>query len=595
VTALLSGASADAEPNASPAAGPAVPSAIPAGLPPLPATTRRRRTGAVAVAAVVSLPLLQVLASLVIGGGPRFERADDALLTMAMRDVTRGGVLIGPYSRFGWHHPGPVYLYVAGVTTWLWRGGPTGSWVGAALVAIVAAVATAVIVRRVVGRDAGWWMVAGVLVVVHGLGVNLFRDPWNPYVVILPVLFTAVAAALAAAGNRRALLWGLVMGTVAVQTHLSCAPVVVVLLAVALVAAARRGGDARAVAPGAHVPASLPTIPGRSARWWKRRPELAVGAALLLLAWIPPLWDEAFDTHNLTSIGDFFLHQHGTVGVVDAWRQVASVFGIVMFQHHAALRDGVNDPHPLLVTAVFVGLVAVAVIVGRRAHSPVAVWLGVMGGLASVLAVVSVTRIVGEPFKYLVIWMAALPVVPALGVVVALDSALRRAPIRRAAQVWPWVLAAVVVAAVSAALDAGIAAPPAAAYSSADVAAAWKLVAPVLPANRQPVRIVINDGSRWPVAAGLALELERGGYAARVDHDWALLFGSGRVASGTETVVLYVATQIPSNWPPAGDAVHLGTAGATNVFVRRSGPPCWTGWIPWGGPVCPAGRANNVR
>ncbi|MHB8464233.1 MAG: hypothetical protein ACYDH6_03595 [Acidimicrobiales bacterium] len=533
---------------------------------------------------MASLPLVMLLVSLVVGGGPRFEMADDALLTLAMRDATRRGALVGPYSRFGWHHPGPAYLYLGGVPTRLWGGGPTGSWIGAVVLALACAALLAVIVRRAAGPRAGWWTAVGVLLVVSGLGPGLFRDPWNPYVVVLPVLFTAVACALAVAGARSALVWAAVVGSFAVQTHVSCAPVVGGLLAVACSAQVVRWRRRRQGLPVASddIPGPLPALatPGTVTRWWLRRPEEAMGVAVLVAVWLPPLWDELFGAHNLTSIWDFFTSSHGSTGWEAAWREVTAVFGVVMFQHHSAVHDRVADQHVLLTSAAFVALVAAAVIIGVRRRRPAAVWLGAFGGVGALLAVYSVTRVVGEPFRYLVLWMAVLPAVPALGVVVGVHDI---SPPR-------WLRSAVPVAVLLSSLVAVRAvmqAPPAAAYSSQETARAWALLEPMVRGGHDQVRLAINDGSRWPVASGLALELERRGHDAHVAKMWTLLFGEHRLATGREPVVVYVTNNDPASWPLPTAATRLGPTGRGWLFVARAGPACWWGWLPLGGPACP--------
>ena len=37
---------------------------------------------------------------------------DIALIETYTIDATRGQLLLGPYSRYGWHHPGPLYFYL---------------------------------------------------------------------------------------------------------------------------------------------------------------------------------------------------------------------------------------------------------------------------------------------------------------------------------------------------------------------------------------------------------------------------------------------------------------------------------------------------
>ena len=41
-----------------------------------------------------------------------FPLADIAVLEMYVRNALTGSLLVGPYSRFGWHHPGPLYFYL---------------------------------------------------------------------------------------------------------------------------------------------------------------------------------------------------------------------------------------------------------------------------------------------------------------------------------------------------------------------------------------------------------------------------------------------------------------------------------------------------
>jgi hypothetical protein len=44
---------------------------------------------------------------------PAFPLADIAVLEIYTREALTGRLLVGPYSRMGWHHPGPLYFYLA--------------------------------------------------------------------------------------------------------------------------------------------------------------------------------------------------------------------------------------------------------------------------------------------------------------------------------------------------------------------------------------------------------------------------------------------------------------------------------------------------
>lgn len=648
-------------------------SALPEGLPPIPEPPARTPPWLAMAAPVVvgAAPLILMVVSVVFGGGPRTESADDALLTLTTRDAVTGRQLLGPYSRFGWHHPGPSYFYLLSLPTWVWHRAPTGSWVGATLIGTACAAATVAAVRWWAGPRAGWWAAIGTLVVVAGLGPGLLRDPWNPYVVTLPVLFVGVAAAAAAAGARGALPWALVVGSVAVQTHISTAPVVVGMVGLAVVVRAVRwarrhlsrgragpgvasraargathvagavptvarrsapAGAARAHTAGGwdghpHIPPGLPPLPLAPRRSWRRRPDLAVAVAALAIQWAPPVVDELFGSGNLSKLLSFFSAPHPQHPWAGSWRLTTAIFSITMFQHHVAVKDGVVDPHPLLTTIAFGALAAVAIGAGIASRRPVAVWCGVVALVGGFLAVCSVTRIVGQPFHYLLLWMAVLPVVPLVGAAVGLEGMLAtgldgvagpwRTRLGKRASTWRgwpsghaarlasraphWVrthadragagtlatAAAVTVASVLGLVGAANA-TPAAALTDRDVATLWRLVAPVAGPGHRPVRLEIALGGRWPAAAGVGLELERHGHPVRVDPPWTLLFGSDRRARDDEAVDVVMAGENVDGWPPPAAATLLGQAGPDVVFVRRGGAACWLGWLPFGGPACPA-------
>jgi hypothetical protein len=561
---------------------------LPDGLPPLPGRRHRSRVPAFVPAIVGALPLLLVLGSLVIGGGPRDVGDDRALLTMGARDALHGGVLVGPYSRFGWHHPGPSYFYVLALPTWLWRS-PTGTWVAAAALASVCAAATIVLVRRAGGPAAGWASAGAVLLVVAGLRPGTFRDPWNPYAVVLPVLLSVVASALGAAGVPGALAWAAVAGSLAVQTHVSTAPVVVGLLVLAVAARGARWGFRRWRRDRSDdAPDALAAVGRPRSRGLRRRPDLWVAVVLLVAEWWPPLWDEWFGSGNLSSLVKFFTAHHPGHGWAESWRLVTAVAGITMFQHHAAFHDGVVDPHPLTTTVIFASLAAGAIGLGLARRRPLAVWLGGAGLLSGVLAVESVTRVVGETYRYLMLWIAVLPVLPAVGVVVALGRSRRRRPpppaLRGAAAT---ALALAVVIPSVLALRGVASTPPAVSAADRNVEAAYRLVAPAVGPGDTTVRIEITDGGTWPAAAGIALDLVRDGHRVRVQPPWTALFGEGRRATGTEAAAIVVAGVNPGTWPPSDQATMLGRVGPEYLFVRRFGPGCGSIGLPFGGPACP--------
>jgi len=547
--------------------------------------SRRNGTGrrvAVATAVVAALAPLALLVSVLMGGGPKTLSDDIALLVLSARDALHRGVLVGPYSRYGWHHPGPSYFYLLAVPVSWWHG-PTGLYVTVPLIVGLSAAGLALLVRRGSGDGAGWVAAGAVSLTVAGVGAATVRDPWNPYVVSFPALLSVGASALGATGVPGALGWAAVAGSFAVQTHVSTAPVVGGALALAVAARLaprvawsahavarrarrRRGGipTAAPTPPTERAPTPAPTGPLRRPAW--RRPEAVVATVVLVAAWAPPLWDQVHGTGNLHSIWRFFTASHPSHAWGDSWRAVAAVFAATLFQHHGAIAEGVPALHPVAVTLLFCALAVAGIVIGALRRRATAVWMGVFALVAAGLAVVSVTRVVGPVFRYLVAWMAVLPAVPLIAVGAAL------APARVRWRPWAAVLAIAVVLPVVLALRSVADVPPAVSLTDRDIQTAYGFVAPVAGPRGATVRIEITDGGRWPAAAGVGLELVRHGHPIRVQPPWTLLFGDNRRATGREPVAIVVAGVDRRTWPSPTEATMLGRAGPEYLFLRHPPP-----------------------
>jgi len=484
--------------------------------------------------------LFILLGDLLWRGGPAHQTADVALITLSARDLWSGHALVGPYSRFGWHHPGPAEFVGLAFPTLLARGAPVGAYLGATLLNLGWVVGGVEALRRSFGRVAAWGGVAGVASLIVAVDPIRWRNPWNPYVAALPVLVALVGAAAAVVGVRGAGWVTAIAGSVAVQSQLSSLPAVLVAWAVV------------AVAVGVGRKRRERTRGTRRVRWarWVRW----VGAAVLVALWAGPLWDEAWGTANLSAIGRFLLRSGGDHPWSEAWRTTATVASAVRVGRRVALADERFVTHPLVVAAAWAAAASALVLIARRIGKPFATALVAVSGAAALVGAVSILGVAGPVHRYLVLWMVVLPVPLVIAMAVLLVDA------RRAAR-----LAVAGVALGAAALACVFSARAAAARTESDhsVAVAWALVAPRL--DRGPVRIELDDGSAWPVAAGLALDLETHGHGARVGAEWTKFFGSHRLATGRERTTVVLAT--PATRPP--DASELGWAGDT-----------WVGWRP---------------
>ncbi|HZD65738.1 MAG TPA: hypothetical protein VE152_06550, partial [Acidimicrobiales bacterium] len=228
---------------------------------------------------------------------------DQAVLELQTRQAVHFQALLGPYSRFGWRHPGPAYFYVLAPFYALDGHGFGAMVVGTLVLNSVAAVATVWVIRRHAGEAAALWAAAAVGAYLLGTGPALMFGVANPYILALPLLLATALAAGAARGSLPCLVWAAVAVSFVVQSDVSAVPVATIVLGVGVVAyLASLVGAARG-APG----------PGRTAR----RLGVATGLGLVVLVgmWVPPLYQQV--THhpgNLAALARFFVlghHPHG--------------------------------------------------------------------------------------------------------------------------------------------------------------------------------------------------------------------------------------------------------------------------------------------
>jgi hypothetical protein len=145
-----------------------------------------RRFAAVAIAVSV-LPLVVSAIALVVKVGSDYAAGSDIGLTeLRTLDVGRHPVLLGPYSRDGWNHPGPALFYALALPYRLAGSHSVGLAVGALLMNALAIAGIALVARRVAGLPFMLLTLVGCGVLMRSLGPVFLRNPWNPYIAVLP-------------------------------------------------------------------------------------------------------------------------------------------------------------------------------------------------------------------------------------------------------------------------------------------------------------------------------------------------------------------------------------------------------------------------
>jgi hypothetical protein len=323
---------------------------------------------------------------------------DWALLELRTRSV--GGPhtpLVGPYSRFGWSHPGPALFYALAGPYRIF-GGRANGILAAVLLINGASVAGIVIVAWRRGRRPLTVAAAiAVAVLCHALGATFLRDPWNPYVAVLPFTLIVFLAWSIACGDLWAVPFAAFVASFVVQSHVGYTALVVAVLAVGAIwrivvfARTRRT---------AHRP---------------RRRTMAitvVSVAVVVLVWLPPLLDQVAHPGNLDAIWKFFDEHHHTPTADTAFRLVGRALAVpatwVTGHEQVSTRHlFVPAVSGFFVPVALVTLV-IAVVISARSRDRDALALEVVVLAALGAGVYSIAHVAGVLAAYLLRWLLAL-------------------------------------------------------------------------------------------------------------------------------------------------------------------------------------------
>jgi hypothetical protein len=363
----------------------------------------RRHVGLLGLA--LAVPLITALASV---RSPRWYPAGDfAQAEMHVRAVPTDMPLVGAAARVGTildqgSHPGPAGAVVLTVPYRVL--GSSGWSLMAATVVVHLVAMTAAIV---VGRRVGGLRVAGLLAVVcavmlRSFGASWFLEPWNPWLGVFVLLAVIVLVWAVWRGQVSMLPWLVVAASFCAQVHLGYGVII--------------GGL------GVAVVARLVVLARRNSYLELRRP-LVLSGIVAVLAWLPPVIDEITrEPGNLTRLWRHFVDPpEELAGLRRSSTAFVNEFNLLGTWSVARDRQPTDSPD-LVAWLGFVGmlaLVATSVLLARRLRDRALGDAWSVGALVIGLAAVTLTRIFGPIYDYIIRWMA---VVTAFTVVLCLWS-----------------------------------------------------------------------------------------------------------------------------------------------------------------------------
>ncbi|HET6664607.1 MAG TPA: hypothetical protein VFG94_10130 [Acidimicrobiales bacterium] len=372
---------------------------------------------------LVGLPL--VVAAVALRRPHWYPVLDLAMTELRLRDVgTRHTPLIGLPGRIGpslaeqGSHPGPLSFYVL---TPFYRLFGSSAWAmqAATVVVNLAALGTALLIALRRGGTRLAIAVAALLVVlVSGYGLTMLTQPWNPYLPLLWWVVLLLAVWSVACGDLAMLPVAVFAASFCAQTHVpylglaaGLGVLTIVMVALAWRGAARGSPERRSIV-----------------RW--------TGGSLVLAValWVPPLVDQAInDPGNLRAVYDHLVTpSEEPVGFgrgVELALLHLDIPGLVIGDSGAvgSLPDPSSDPNGSVVPGVvaLVAWAAAAAVSLRLRHRPL-VRLHLVVAVSLVLGVISMGRILGKEWYYLMLWAwgtAALLLLAVAWTVVAATSA----------------------------------------------------------------------------------------------------------------------------------------------------------------------------
>ncbi|WP_029430287.1 hypothetical protein [Blastococcus sp. URHD0036] len=357
---------------------------------------------------LAALPAVLGVLALLLDDDDHLPLGDIAISELAVRDIGQHEVLLGPYSRFGWHHPGPMEAYVLAVPYRLLDGAHESLAVGALAVAGISLVAAVLLVRRHAGFLAAVWTLLVLMVSVRMLGADFLHDSWNPLLPVLPLLAGALLCWAAVRGSAWALPVAVLPLSLAVQSHIGyLAPVVAVGVVLVAGLGVRRF---RRLPAGQWGGKPRPRPAGR----WLIAAGAAVGIALVL--WLPPIIQQVTgDPRNGDLLLDYLRNGTGeaATGFPTGLRVVADEFGkLPVYLTGGEPPEASLLPERWPAWAIAVGLLcfgASLVVAALRRREEV-LWLGAFTLAVAAAGVAAVARLEGLPFFYITRWTVVIGV-----------------------------------------------------------------------------------------------------------------------------------------------------------------------------------------
>jgi hypothetical protein len=327
--------------------------------------------------------------------------SDDATLETRVVNASRDVQYLGPYSRFGWNHPGPLYFYILLPFYQLFSMGTQSLYVGAAFINILSVLILLFFLYKSEDRYFFFFTAFFFSLYIYGfLGLHVFRNTWNPQVTILPFAAFIFTSVHLSRGNIPVLPLSILFASFVIQTHVAYTPVIAVIFLVSIIL---------------YILEKLREQKKIKSLFSKDVLKiLGISAVIFIILWILPIIEALKNPPgNLLKLIYYFTHAKVSHGIPEAAAAVSQMTNapLIKFLNVISPTLEFSSKSTLLILFFLQLLLVIAAGIyhctaaSKRKYQFNLLLFGLSG---LIISVISVTKITGEIHDYLIQWMSAI-------------------------------------------------------------------------------------------------------------------------------------------------------------------------------------------
>ncbi len=466
------------------------------------------------------LPVFLSIVPFFSGWGSEIQQSgDNALLEMATGEVSFG-VFTGAYSRFGFHHPGPMYFYMR-YPLYAFSGGNASSfYISTALIlAFSLWLSSRIIWKNSFSVDSTIFAFICSLFMLT-LTRTIWLSQWNPFVIIFPLFLLIVSVAAYSSRAKNSIFIAVVSGSFLAQTHLGMVPVVgIVFLYMIIMIFIQRSYQIKGI---------------------------LISFLLLFLLWVPVIVDQLspHGSQNISIISEV-LGKFPPIGIsrlsIVSW--LSTVVSIEMFFLGPWIKAHFQSPVIFHVSFVFLRslLLFYAWFQARKQKNwSFEVRLCELTVLLTFISLISVFNIRGDIYQYLTLWFS---VVSALSWFSILIVVYRLKFLYRKKTVQIVFLCLLVITAflnVKEIFTGGFSKDPLQMHDTVVEFLSQEFVTENVSLHSNEILIEIRDDVLWPEMVGLACNLGKQGFDVTIQENYSYMLNRPNVLVGhPQIIILY--------------------------------------------------------